>query len=709
MALKREDLTGQKFGELTVLEYVGNGKYLCECSCENKTRKIIGGSHLKGGYTKTCGHKNGSTALKNMVGLEVGNFIVESYAGNSHWNCKCKTCGSIKVQRGWELRKGKIGHCEVCGADPRRDKLEGTTIGYLQINKYLGHKKYSTTCLLCGNDYEMFTENIKNSKYKCCERCANTNLKVNDLTGQTFGHLTVKYYIPGEGWYCECDCGGNEIIDAYKLTSGKKHCCSECWTHPSLINLTGQTINNFKVLNYLGGGNWLCECLKCGNILSVIGYNLRHGHSKSCCGNFKDLTGQTINEWTVKQYIDKSTWLCECSCGTKSYISGWELSSGTAKSCGCKKWKYTRNTLLQRYGEIAPCKIDNARDLDLIYTVEDKDKLIKFIETQFNHKPTTRELADKLNLEIAQTLRIIHKFGIERCIDVYCSKQENEVYKVIQDLIPDCNISRRDKSILSGNRELDIYIPEKKIAIEFNGSYWHSELNKPKKYHQDKNIECDDKGIQLIHIFEHEWDDIYTRNKLITMINNLLTNNQLKVAARHTEIKEIDNFTAREFLHKYHLQNEAHSSINLGCLYQNELIGVMTFGTPRFNTSYQYELIRLCWRPDTKVTGGSAKLFNYFLDKYNPASIISYCDISKFNGTVYKKLGFSLSHISDPSYIWYNLSNKDVVTRYQAQKHKLIAAGLGTEDETEDDIMHNLGYYKVYNSGNKVFIYEKEY
>jgi len=53
--------------------------------------------------------------------------------------------------------------------------------------------------------------------------------------------------------------------------------------------------------------------------------------------------------------------------------------------------------------------------------------------------------------------------------------------------------------------ELDIYLPEYNVAIEFNGLYWHSELYKEKDYHLNKTLECKKKGVDLLHIFEDDW------------------------------------------------------------------------------------------------------------------------------------------------------------------------------------------------------------
>ena len=134
----------------------------------------------------------------------------------------------------------------------------------------------------------------------------------------------------------------------------------------------------------------------------------------------------------------------------------------------------------------------------------------------------------------------------------------------------------------------------------------------------------------------------------------------------------------------------------------------MTFGSPRFNKNYQYELIRLCWKNNYEINGGSEKLFKYFLEKYKPKNIISYCDISKFSGDVYEKLGFKLIGYSDPSYIWR--SHTTLMTRFDTMRGSL-SKKLGLPEEydnfSESDIMHELGFWKIYDCGNAKYLFER--
>ena len=65
---------------------------------------------------------------------------------------------------------------------------------------------------------------------------------------------------------------------------------------------------------------------------------------------------------------------------------------------------------------------------------------------------------------------------------------------------------RNSRDIISP-LELDLYYPDKKIAIEFNGDYFHSDNHKPAEYHLNKYLLCRSKDILLVSIFESFWDN----------------------------------------------------------------------------------------------------------------------------------------------------------------------------------------------------------
>jgi len=292
--------------------------------------------------------------------------------------------------------------------------------------------------------------------------------------------------------------------------------------------------------------------------------------------------------------------------------------------------------------------IRNKRTDEQILASSSPEQLRNFILTNFNEYPTIKELSYKLNIGTCMTARKIHKFNLERYIDYNSGRSNAE--KEVRDFIYTIyngEIQIKNRSILSNNKEIDIYIPEKKIAIEFNGTYWHSSIYKDEKYHQNKSLECNEKGIRLIHIFEYEWNNKGLQEKLKQYLKNIICNDKYIIYARETSVNDIINKdSVLEFLNTNHLQGYFYSDINIGLTYKDNLIALMTFGKPRFNNYYQYELIRMAFKNGVNIVGGSEKLFAYFIKKYNPDSIISYCNISKFTGNVYNKLGFTLNNIS---------------------------------------------------------------
>lgn len=71
----------------------------------------------------------------------------------------------------------------------------------------------------------------------------------------------------------------------------------------------------------------------------------------------------------------------------------------------------------------------------------------------------------------------------------------------------------------------------------------------------------------------------------------------------------------------------------------------------------------------------------------------------------YEQLGFRDIDISKPNYVRVN--KEDVLTRYQTTVKELIKLGLGKEGDSESDIMTSLGYLRVFDSGNKNFVWIK--
>lgn len=218
----------------------------------------------------------------------------------------------------------------------------------------------------------------------------------------------------------------------------------------------------------------------------------------------------------------------------------------------------------------------------------------------------------------------------------------------------------------------------------------------PFDYHLYKTNFAKEHGYSCIHVFD--WDNW-------EKVLNILKNKSI-IYARECEIKEITRKEADEFLGSYHLQGSTKQiQYAYGLYYNDKLVEVMTFGKPRYNKGYEYELLRLCSDPKVKIAGGASKILKHFEDQVKPKSIISYCDLSKFNGDVYKNLGFVLQSQTSPAKHWYNPKTKRHITdnllrqRGFDQLHN-TSFGKGTSNE---QLMLKHGYVEIYDCGQLVF------
>ena len=253
----------------------------------------------------------------------------------------------------------------------------------------------------------------------------------------------------------------------------------------------------------------------------------------------------------------------------------------------------------------------------------------------------------------------------------------------------------------------DFYLPDLDILIEIDPSYTHTvagnHFNNYKynpyfiNYHINKTNNAYNKHIKCIHIWD--WDNW---DKVIQLIKP-----KQKLYARKLQLKEVNKQDANIFIDKYHIQGKCRGNqVNLGLYNNEELVQVMTFGKPRYNKNYQWELLRLCSHSDYIIVGGAEKLFKHFVNGYKPESVLSYCDISKFTGNVYERLGFTLLRQTEPQKIW-SKNHKYITDNLLRQRgaDQLIGTydGKGTNNE---EIMIREGWLPIYDCGQKVFIWK---
>lgn len=346
-----------------------------------------------------------------------------------------------------------------------------------------------------------------------------------------------------------------------------------------------------------------------------------------------------------------------------------------------------KDTLLARYGRenISQAHIRN----DSFESLNSKQWFINNYQEQ---QTSITYLAHNLGVDKTTVSGRIKGFGI----DVKACK-DTLPETIIANMLDSLNINyiKKDRKILGG-KELDFYIPSLKLAIEYNGLYWHSSNSYPehidKVRHRTKYEMCVKIGIQLIQLTGLDF----------TAIEKLLTAKLMKcnkIYARNCTIVELSSDKFREFCQEHHFQGYAACKIKYGLLYNNELVACIGFN--RAN-KYDWELTRLVF--DNAIVGGSSKMLKYFRNNHT-GSIVSYSSNSYSNGNVYNVLGFK--EVAETKYdMWYVDNNKQcLLNRRNFQKKKLDSKLYKYDNKlTEIHNMLNNGYRVYFGPGTKTWV-----
>lgn len=289
------------------------------------------------------------------------------------------------------------------------------------------------------------------------------------------------------------------------------------------------------------------------------------------------------------------------------------------------------------------------------------------------------------------------------------SEIENEVSEYVKSILPDhIEVFENDNELL-GRKELDIYIPEKEVAIEFNGMYWHSENagGKDKHYHLKKTEACEEAGIQLIHIFGNEW--ILKRDIVKRKLAHILDNSDDDIVhASNCKVNTITNEEAEPFLEEHHLQGFSQSSLNLGLFLENELAGIMTFERASTENPNYWMIKRSAF--SRRVDGAARKLFKEFRKRRDPCKVITHVDRrwSTKPDNVYESIGFELKKVTEPNYYYFEESSTQLYDQKSFRK-EVLNEKLENYDSnlTEWKNMQRHGYDRIWDSGNLKYIWTK--
>jgi len=301
--------------------------------------------------------------------------------------------------------------------------------------------------------------------------------------------------------------------------------------------------------------------------------------------------------------------------------------------------------------------------------------------------------------------------GCLRCSnEQQTSKAETDILDFLNN-VGNSNLNIITSHRLPNNQELDIYLPDHNLAIEYNGLYYHSSYGnnlknkKSTSYHRDKMLLCREADIELLQIFEDEWVNLIKQEIWKSIIKHKLGLTSNRVYARKCTIAELNSKTCSTFLEENHLMGKDSSPIRYGLTFNNKLVSVITFGKPSLsggNRKYDFNIGRFSILKDTTVVGGFSKLLSHFL-KLNPSKTLSTAaDLRYSTGDVYTKNGFKLTHETKPNY-WYWKGQRRF-HRFGFRK-QLLGKRLETFDPllTEKQNMLNNKWNTIYDAGNAMF------
>lgn len=363
---------------------------------------------------------------------------------------------------------------------------------------------------------------------------------------------------------------------------------------------------------------------------------------------------------------------------------------------------YYKTHTLQETQEHFDCKI--LQHLLKYYNIEKKTKMHETFQSVIARIDADAFKADFMSLNIYELFKkydiaytmyrkllqyynLGYKPGIFTFNDTSLSKCEDDLYTFLSTLIAANQIVRHDRNILDG-QELDFYIPTKKIGIEFNGTYWHSDLKKEKNYHFNKSKLAESHGIRLIHIWEYEWLNPSQQQKIKQMLSIAFNSAHEKIYARKCVIRIISNKEAKQFNEKTHLQGHRNAKITYGLFYKNKLVQLMSFSKTKYNRNLKdensWEIIRGCPGSNNIVIGGVSKLLSHFIHDNTPNKVFSYCDFNKFDGRSYEAAGMHFIGYTGPD-LKYLLQDGTIVNRnpknykYNNEHCKLRLFGAGSK------------------------------
>jgi hypothetical protein len=255
--------------------------------------------------------------------------------------------------------------------------------------------------------------------------------------------------------------------------------------------------------------------------------------------------------------------------------------------------------------------------------------------------------------------------------------------------------------------QLDFYFPDASLAVELNGNYWHSEKFKGRNGLLVKTLECEKKGVTLLHFYEDEWRS--KRNAVLAKVKHSLGVSPWRVYARECEVVEVNRKEKEEFYERYHVQGNGRCNVCYGLKADGQLVACMSFSrcVERGGThpGAEWDLSR--YATSVTAVGGASRLLRRFERDFSPKSVVSYADRRHSNGSLYGTLGFELAGVAKPDYFYVH-PDENYLLRENKRKYQraFLHRNLESFDPslTEEQNMKNHGFLRLWDCGKLKYL-----
>ena len=304
------------------------------------------------------------------------------------------------------------------------------------------------------------------------------------------------------------------------------------------------------------------------------------------------------------------------------------------------------------------------------------------------------------------------------------SRSEQRLAQIISGLVSPDEVLTSDQSVLPGRQELDIVVPSRRLAIEFNGVYWHSEsAGKSAGFHRAKTEAAREAGYQLLHVWEDDWiqrpdavirsiaHKLHARDRLPQILNAPHRHDAERTQARKLICTQVSGARARAFLEHHHIQGAVTATAHLALVDANdEIRALLSVRSPRSNARMhraagQWEIQR--YATSGVVPGGFTRLLAFAErhaaeENLELTSWISFSAADVSDGGLYRAAGFAADGQLPPDYRYVGEATGWTRTpkeRFQKRRFRTDPALLWDESWTEREAAAANGLHRVYDAG----------